>query len=73
VSHAYNLSYLKGRDKGDPCSKPAQANNSQILNQKNPTENGAGGMVQVVECLPNKHEAPSSAEEKNENSCFYFL
>jgi hypothetical protein len=46
---------LEGRDQEDCISKPAQANSSQdpIL-KKNPTQNRAGGVDHVVECLSSK-------------------
>jgi hypothetical protein len=32
----------------------------ETLSQKHPTQNRTGGVAQVVECLPSKHEALSS-------------
>jgi hypothetical protein len=52
VAHAYNPSYLGGRDQEDHSLKPAQANSSQDLSRKNPSQKRADGVVQVVECLP---------------------
>jgi hypothetical protein len=61
VAHTCNPSYSGGRDQEDGSSKPSQANGSQdpIL-KKYSTQKWAGGVVQIVEHLPNKCEALSS-------------
>jgi hypothetical protein len=38
VAHAYNPSYLGGRDQEDLGSNPAWANSSETLSQKNPSQ-----------------------------------
>jgi hypothetical protein len=59
----YNLSYLGGRDQGDYGLKPAWAV-CKILSRKHWTQKRAGGVTQVVECLPSKCEALNSTAKK---------
>jgi hypothetical protein len=57
VACIYNPSYLGGRDQEDHGLRPAQENSSQDHISKIPNrKKRAGGMAQVVECLPSKHE-----------------
>jgi hypothetical protein len=69
VAHTCNPSYSGGRDQEDQGSKPAWANSLQDPILKNPTQKRAGGVTQVVERLPSKHEAlnlnPSTANKVN--------
>jgi hypothetical protein len=66
MAHACNPSYPGGRDQKDCSSRTAQAN--KILSQKHPTHTHThthttgrvAQVVQVVDCLPSKHEALSS-------------
>jgi hypothetical protein len=61
VAHAYNPSYLGGRDQEDQSSKPAWANSSGDPISKNPSQkNRAGRVTQVIEHLLSKHKALSS-------------
>jgi hypothetical protein len=64
VAHAYNLSYLGGRDQEDLRWRPARAKN-ETLSQKFPTLKRTGGVAPVVEWLPSKYEALSSNPSKN--------
>jgi hypothetical protein len=57
VAHAYNPSYSESRDQEDHSSKPAWANSLGDPISKKPSQNRAGGVVQVVESLLSKHEA----------------
>jgi hypothetical protein len=50
VAHAYNPSYSGGRDQEDRGSKII----CKTLSQKYPTQKRAGGVAQVVECLPGR-------------------
>jgi hypothetical protein len=51
VARTCNPSYSRGRDQN--CSlRPSQANSSQILSWKYPTQERDGGVFQVIECLP---------------------
>jgi hypothetical protein len=59
VAHAYNPSYSGGRDREDQGSKPGQADSLQEPISKNPSQKRAGGVAQMVEHLPSKHEALS--------------
>jgi hypothetical protein len=67
VAHACNTSYLGDRDQEDLWFEASQ-NNRETLFQKYPTQRGAGGVAQVVECLPNKYKVlslnPSAAKKK---------
>jgi hypothetical protein len=56
VAHAYNHSYLGGRDQEDHGLRPAWAK-SKTLPQKYLTQKRAGSVVQVTENLHNKCEA----------------
>jgi hypothetical protein len=47
VAHAYNPSYLGGRNQEDHSSKPAQTV-GETLSQKNPSQKRAGGVAQGV-------------------------
>jgi hypothetical protein len=59
--HAYNPSYLGGRDQEDRGLKPAWQIVQETLSQKYPTlKKEAGGMAQVVAHLLSKREAQSS-------------
>jgi hypothetical protein len=68
LAHTCNPSYSGGRDQEDHSSKPAQVNNLWD-SRKYPTQNRAGGVDQVVECLPRKCEAlsshPSTTKKQN--------
>jgi hypothetical protein len=55
-----NPSYAGGRYQGDGGSKPVQANSLKDPVSKNLTQKKADRVVQMVECLPSKHEALSS-------------
>jgi hypothetical protein len=46
VVHAYNLSYLGGRDQEDRSSKPAWASSSQDPISKKKSQKRAGGIAQ---------------------------
>jgi hypothetical protein len=48
VAHAYNPSYLGGRDQEDCGSKPAEANSSWEPIFKNPSQKRAGGVTQDI-------------------------
>jgi hypothetical protein len=52
LAHACNPSYSGGRQQEDQGLKPALGITSKIPNTKR-----VGGVTQVVECLPSKHEA----------------
>jgi hypothetical protein len=68
VVHACNPSYSGGRNQKDHSSKPAGKINCETLSQKYSTQNRAGGVTQVIQCLPNKCEAlssnPSTAKQR---------
>jgi hypothetical protein len=49
VAHACNSSYPGDRDHEDHSSKSAQANSSQDLISKNPSQERAGGVTQGVD------------------------
>jgi hypothetical protein len=64
VAHIYNPSDSVGRDQKDYDLKPSRANSSQdlmTLFQKFLTQNRAGRVAQVVECLYGKSEVLSSS------------
>jgi hypothetical protein len=48
VAHAYNPSFLAGRDEEDYCWKPALHIVRETLSQKNPPQKRAGGVTQGV-------------------------
>jgi hypothetical protein len=57
VAHACNLSYLDCRDQD--CSRSqSRVIVLETLSWKHPTQKRAGGVAQVVECLPGKHWNP---------------
>jgi hypothetical protein len=62
VAHTYNPSYAAQREGGG--GSWFEASPRQIIPKthlkKYPTQIRAGGVTQVVECLPNKYEALSS-------------
>jgi hypothetical protein len=60
MAHTGNPSYLGSRDQEDGILKPAWANSLWNPISKKPNTNRAGGLTQVIECLPSKHEALSS-------------
>jgi hypothetical protein len=49
MAHTCNPRYSGGRDQEDYGSKPALANNSQSPISKNPTQNKARGVAQIVQ------------------------
>jgi hypothetical protein len=49
-------SYSGGRDQNDLGTKPGRQIIPETLSQKCPTQKWAGGVPQVVECLPSKCE-----------------
>jgi hypothetical protein len=68
---ACNCSYSGGRAQEDRGSKPAQSKIVQkTISRKNPKQNRADGVAQVVECLPSKHETlcSSTSIEKKKKS-----
>jgi hypothetical protein len=69
VAQACYPSYSGGREQEDHGSKPAGINRSQDLSLKYLIQKGAGGVDQVVELVPCKHEALSSnpSTDKKEN------
>jgi hypothetical protein len=60
VAHTYNPSYSRGRDQEDCGSRPTREIVHKILSWKSPTQDRAGRVTQVAECLHSKHEALSS-------------
>jgi hypothetical protein len=54
LAHAYNLSYLGGRDQEDCSLKPAWADISRDFIFKIPFTKKGQRVAQVVECLPDK-------------------
>jgi hypothetical protein len=56
LAYIYNPCYSGSRDQEDRSSKPAWANSLRDPMSKYPTQEGAGGVAQVVEQLPSKHE-----------------
>jgi hypothetical protein len=60
VAHAYNPTYLGGRDQEKYSSNPAWANSPRDPISKISNTKRAGRGAQVVECLPSKCEALSS-------------
>jgi hypothetical protein len=60
MAHTYNPSYLGSRDQVDCSWRRVQATKMRTYLKKNPMKRRAGGVDQVVECLPSKHEALSS-------------
>jgi hypothetical protein len=58
MAHICNPGNLGGRDQEDQSLKPVWANSS--LSRKYPTQNRAGGVAQVVQCMSRKSESPSS-------------
>jgi hypothetical protein len=48
VAHAYNASYLEGRDQEDCSLKPTQAKSSQDPISKKPFTKWAGGVAKGV-------------------------
>jgi hypothetical protein len=60
VAHTCDPSYLGDRDQEGHSLKPAWAHNLRdSISGKPITKKRAGGVVQVVECLPSKYEALS--------------
>jgi hypothetical protein len=62
VAHTCNPSYSEGKDQEDRGLKSAWENSSRdpILKIPNTHKKKAGGVAQVVECLPSKYKAMSS-------------
>jgi hypothetical protein len=62
MAYVYNPSFSGDRDQEDCISKPAWTKSSRdpILKIPNTYTQRVGDVAQVVECLPNKHEALSS-------------
>jgi hypothetical protein len=54
----------------DLGSRPAEATKARsYLKKENSTQNKAGGVAQVVECLPSKYEALISNPVLKKNCC----
>jgi hypothetical protein len=64
-AHAYNPSYLGGRDQKDQ-SEPRQIVH-ETLSPKYLTQSRASRVAQAVECMPSKREALSLLLGKNNN------
>jgi hypothetical protein len=63
VAHVCNPSNSGGRDQKDHASKPAQANCSETLSQKHPSQKRAGGVTQEI----GLSSSPSATKKK----CIY--
>jgi hypothetical protein len=57
MTHTCNPTYSGGRDQEDHGSKPAGQIVHKTLSRNYPKQKRGGGVAQVVECLPSKHEA----------------
>jgi hypothetical protein len=64
VAHACNPSYSGGRDQEDHGSKSAGQTVCKTLSQNYPTQNRAGRVAQVVECLPGKKREALSSNQR---------
>jgi hypothetical protein len=68
VAHVYNPTYPEGRDQKVHCLKPAWENSLWEPFSKKPTQKRTGGVAQVIENLPSKHEVlranPSITKKK---------
>jgi hypothetical protein len=60
VAHIYNPSYLGERDQEDQGLRPARANSLQNPFLKIPNIKMAGGVAQMIECLPSKYKGSES-------------
>jgi hypothetical protein len=59
-AHACNLSYKGGRGRRITAQEQPQAKSMKPYLKNNQTKNRAGGVAQVVACLPSKCESLSS-------------
>jgi hypothetical protein len=71
MAHTSNPSYLGGRDQENRGLRPVWATKVRLY-LKN-TQHRAGGVAQVVECLPSKYKDLSSSPSTKKKNIYIYI